>query len=97
MYRPAVLSILIFLILFFSCGSTGEENVNQIQPENPKVLVIVPRYVGLNYYFQLDTFSQYGWDITLAGVTDSVQICPPVAQQTPLKPIKTDVIIVAFP
>ncbi len=62
-------------------------------PQSVDVLVIVPRYVGLNYYFQLDTFSQYGWNITQAGVTKNVGICPPVGQQTTLKPVEVDILI----
>ncbi|UCE25654.1 MAG: DJ-1/PfpI family protein [Candidatus Zixiibacteriota bacterium] len=43
------------------------------------ILGIVPHGFGINYYLLQDVMDQYGWDVTYAGNTDSVEVCGPFA------------------
>ena len=47
-----------------------------VSAQQPKVLHIIPRYYGLNYYLNMEMFESFGWDVTLAGVTPTVPPCP---------------------
>lgn len=39
------------------------------------VLVLVPDQYGANHYLNRDNFELYGWDVTLAGVKNTVESC----------------------
>jgi hypothetical protein len=42
----------------------------------PKILCLVSHKFGANTHFNLDNMRELGWEITLAGLTDTVQPCP---------------------
>ncbi|MBU0495151.1 MAG: hypothetical protein KKA73_17570 [Chloroflexi bacterium] len=44
--------------------------------EDVDVLVLVPHYYGANHYLNVDDYEQYGWNVTLAGITQTIQPCP---------------------
>ena len=85
MKKIALFSIIIsILIVSIGCQDTEKEGVN--------ALLLVSRNYGLNYFLMRDNFDEYGWNITFAGVRDTITACPPVAEQLYIHPIIPDVI-----
>jgi putative intracellular protease/amidase len=62
----AVLICLFFTIL----------TASMTKAENIKVLLIISNNYGANYYLKYDDFEQFGWEVTTAGVTRTVNPCP---------------------
>ncbi len=94
------LAILVFFILataVFSAaasfGEKGEEKNNIIEPKGVTALLFVARNYGLNYFLNRDAFEEYGWNMILTGVMDSIPACPPVADQVGLAPIVPDILV----
>ena len=40
-----------------------------------EVLFIIPHFWGVNYYLLQDVVDQYGWNVTLSGLSESVEVC----------------------
>ena len=62
--------IVFFAFWSFLCFSqTGKSN------DNLKVLTVVPNKLGANFNFNIDNMEAYGWDVTWAGLTETVNTC----------------------
>lgn len=70
----AVFTVLALLIVA-GCG----EVQHQAPVNGKEIIVIVPHGFGVNYYLIQDVMDQYGWNVTYAGLTDSVEVCGPFA------------------
>lgn len=67
-----MLKKIIFTIIFPSLFLSA----NQALAQQTKVLVILPRYFGLNHYLNMEMFESFGWEVTLTAVTQTVLPCP---------------------
>ncbi len=88
--KSRFLLLTLIITVIFSCGVSGKTYPDT---RAVKALIFAPKNLGLNAWFQLDNFNQYGWDITIVGITDTVQICPPVKETTNLPPVIPDKVI----
>ncbi len=71
--------ISIILIVFMMMCGFGLADSNQTAHENnnnPKMLSLIPKHVGLNTYLNSDDFELYGWDVIDAGLELDVPFCP---------------------
>lgn len=67
-----------------------DKKADKIVSKEVKVLLLVARNYGLNYFPTKDVFEQYGWNLVTTGVLDSIPACPPVADQVGIQPIIPD-------
>lgn len=59
------------LLLLISTAATA-----QITPNgNVKALVVAPYRLGANYNFNIDDLEEFGFDLTIAGTTDTITQC----------------------
>jgi putative intracellular protease/amidase len=72
---PSAAILVVMIIALVSCA--GKQSIQQ--SANKEVLAIFPHGFGINYYLLQDVMDQYGWDVTYAGMTDSVEVCGPFA------------------
>ncbi len=49
--------------------------VDPMSTDNVNILVVLPNKYGANYYLNRDNYEQYGWNVTLTGVWESIQPC----------------------
>ena len=85
--RAACCLGLVLILCFSGCapvgtGSNADDGVN--------VLLLASKNWGLNSFLTLDRFDYYGWDVTVAGVMDSITACPPVHEQLGMHPLLPD-------
>ncbi len=66
--------LLIMVALAAGCTKQAESQTN-----GKNILAIVPHGFGVNYFLLRDVVDQYGYSVTCAGLTDTVQICGPFA------------------
>lgn len=64
---------------------------------NIKALVLVPNNYGANYYLNMDNLERFGWDITLAGVSQTVGACPSYAAPLGCPDINVDILVSNIP
>ena len=63
------------LVALIGCSAPPVERVSS----GKNILGVVPHGFGINYYLLQDVMDQYGWNVTYAGLTDSVEVCGPFA------------------
>jgi hypothetical protein len=61
--------------------------------EDIRVLALVSNHYGANTHLILDNFELFGWDVTLTGVTESVQPCRQFALQHGSGALPVDVLV----
>ena len=69
-------------------------SVTNILPQNQvNILVILPSYYGANHFLNMDNFEKYGWNITIAGLSQTISPCPTYAQPLGCPIITADVLL----
>ncbi len=63
--------VLLFCLMVFMSFNLFASNGNSV-----KVLVLLSERYGPNYFLNRDAMDEYGWDITLTGLTEEVKPCP---------------------
>ena len=58
--------------------------------ENTKVLVLLPHNFGANFMLFMEVFGQLGFDVTIAGLTETVQPCSSYAAVHGVQPVEVD-------
>jgi len=65
-----------FLLLAFMLLATGFALYSQTPPSgNIQVLVVAPTKLGANYNFNIDNLEEYGFDLLIAGTSNTVTQC----------------------
>jgi len=79
----------IIVVMLIAAGSTTArgETADSTRDDGVHALIIVPENYGLNYQLMREAIDQYGWNITLAGVKNEIQPCPPADVNIDLRPI----------
>ncbi|UCE17257.1 MAG: DJ-1/PfpI family protein [Gemmatimonadota bacterium] len=67
MKKELISTLCVFLTVTFIRGALGQD-VN--------ILILIPSNYGTNYHLDRDDFELFGWDVTLAGITETVAACP---------------------
>lgn len=75
--------MLLCIVLVVSCAVEQKDGVN--------ALILTPRNLGANYYLITDVIEEYGWNVTLVGVLDTVTPCPWFATHGEVFPVIPDV------
>jgi len=70
-----MISICIIALLMPAFQATITQSQDSLTP-HIEILMIIPDMYGANYYLFRDHFENFGWNITLAGLTRSVRACP---------------------
>ncbi|UCG61654.1 MAG: DJ-1/PfpI family protein [Candidatus Zixiibacteriota bacterium] len=83
---PVLIAVLVIL-----CGCSGSQP--EQQATGKEILVIFPHGFGINYYLLQDVIDQNGWNVTYAGITDSVEVCGPFAQPRGGLAMKVDTLL----
>ena len=83
MTRQCLVIAVLALLLVASCAPQRENGVN--------ALILAPRSLGANYYLLRDVIEEYGWNVTHAGVLDTVTPCPWFASHGEVFPLIPDV------
>jgi hypothetical protein len=55
------------------------------------VLVLLDNKVGANYFLSRDGFEQYGWNVTIAGLRDSIPGCDFFSERYDFPPVVPDI------
>lgn len=61
--------------------------------EGVNVLLLLPDHYGANYYLNKDNFELFGWDVTVAGVEQTIGPCTSFAAQHGCRAVAVDVLI----
>ena len=69
------------------CGAAAPER------DDPHALFLMSERYGVNYYLYRDQLEQLGWTVTVAGLTDTVETCPPYGQQLHVPPLTADLLV----
>jgi len=99
-----IISIIIIEILMFSSlGAYGlsinnnefntVSKVVSTQNKGINVLLFVPNYFGALCHRVIDIFNDYGWNITLVGVTDTISACNGSIRYWNIPPLKMDILV----
>jgi len=72
-YEGGFMRKIIILTIFFASLFLS---AHQTYAQQTKVLIILPRYFGLNHYLNMEMFESFGWEVTLTAVTHVVEPCP---------------------
>nr|NQU91000.1 DJ-1/PfpI family protein [Bacteroidota bacterium] len=64
-----LLIVTLFFCDFHAIGQPVKSNANL------KVLAVTPNKLGANFNFYIDNMESYGWDVTWAGLTETVNTC----------------------
>jgi len=70
---PVTVSLLIILFVALLTGSFACTQANS--SDTKEILFLIPHGWGVNYYLLKDVVDQYGWIVTHAGLTDTVDVC----------------------
>ena len=65
----AILLVIFSLLNFHTFGQTLKNNTDL------KILCVIPNNLGANFNFNIDNMESYGWDVTWAGLTETVNTC----------------------
>ncbi len=60
--------------------------------EAVEALLLLGRNYGANYYLATDKFDEFGWNSTVAGLTETIQPCPIYAGPLGCPPITADIL-----
>jgi putative intracellular protease/amidase len=84
--------ILFLGLVFFtsSCQDKGTLSVSSGK-KDIRVLLLVSKNYGLNYFLIRDVLDQFGWKVVHTGVLDEIPACPPVEKQLGIHPVIPDV------
>ncbi|MCP4580127.1 MAG: DJ-1/PfpI family protein [candidate division Zixibacteria bacterium] len=74
--------IFCLVILTLICSAARAENV--------KILLLMSNNYGANHYLDRDNFEEFGWDVTTAGLSQTVSPCPLYAGPLGCPPIIVD-------
>lgn len=77
-------------------GWIGDKSSPGEQSQALKVLVLFPDNFGANCPLNLDNFENFGWEITLVGLRQTVQPCPSFAAPWGFLPITVDILVSAI-
>ncbi len=68
--------------------------VSQVRADEPvKGLVLLARNFGANSYIVRDKLEEFGWELTLTGLTQTVEPCPSYAGPMGAQPLTVDVLV----
>lgn len=70
-----------------------ESNFVSVQNNGINVLLLVPNYFGALCHRVIDTFNDYGWNITLVGVTETISACNGSVRYWNIPPLKMDYLV----
>jgi hypothetical protein len=93
-----IFSIFILTIFIFSSSSIAISSLDlnrcRIESFNSdNILIMVPQYFGALGHRVIDIFNDYGWNITLIGVTDHISACNGSIRYWDIPPLKMDYLI----
>ena len=104
MKKTIILSVVIFLL--FNVASLNVKSCEESHLKNTefcsenlnysneiKILVIIPDRFGANTFFNLDNMEHYGWNVTLAGLTETVEPCPWAHSSLGIPELTVDILI----
>ncbi len=63
----------------------------QFRPKGINVLVLLSEKFGANSFLNRDAFEQYGWNVTVAGMSDTVSGCDFFAANLEVPPVVADI------
>jgi putative intracellular protease/amidase len=76
-----IIFCVVFLIISFCTA----------RAENIKILLLMSHNYGANFYLNRDNFEEFGWDVTITGLTQSIAPCPAYAGPLGCPPIPVDI------
>jgi len=83
----------IVMILCSTCSDGSLPKSKESKNTGINVLLLMEKHYGLNYFLNRDIFEQYGWNVTVAGVSDTIPACPPFAEQIGVPPVIPDILV----
>lgn len=96
-----IISILILMIFIMISYGSSAFYVNEIKcyqvqvnsSNSVNILMMIPKYFGALGHRVIDIFNDYGWNITLIGVTDLISACNGSISLWDIPPLKMDYLI----
>ncbi|MFC1724611.1 FG-GAP-like repeat-containing protein [candidate division KSB1 bacterium] len=83
LFKASVLIIFVIITLIICvCGKKTDETEVIFNDPGVSILLLMNRPYGANYFLNRDVFEQYGWNLTHAGVSDSIPFCWQPANKT---------------
>jgi putative intracellular protease/amidase len=83
---------LVLAMAFFTSACQNKETLSiSSGKKDIRVLLLVSKNYGLNYFLIRDVFDQFGWKVVHTGVSDEIAACPPVEKQLGIHPVIPDV------
>ncbi len=88
--RSLSLGALIWITCFLALPTARPDPSPPEAMRGKKLLMLFSEGYGANYFLLRDAIDQYGWEITRAGLTDTVLACAAFAAPRGIKPMPVD-------